>query len=66
MPSEILGFCSSLVYMTAYLLEIKTSLVVFSTFKLIFYAFVFYLKSIGLKFHMNIFFQIDKIDKFST
>ena len=47
MPSEILGFCGSLVYMTVYLLEIKTSLVVFSAFKCFFHAFVFYLKSVG-------------------
>ena len=35
MPSEILGFCSSLVYMKVgqHLLEIEASLVVFSTLK---------------------------------
>ena len=48
MPSEILCFCDSLFYMTVYLLEIETSLVVFIALKMFFfYDCVFYLKSVG-------------------
>ena len=41
MPSKIVGICGSRVYMTIYLLEIKTSLVVLGALKLFFNAFVF-------------------------
>ena len=45
--SEIVGICGRFVHMTIYLSDIKTSLVVFSALKKIFYAFVFYLGSVG-------------------
>ena len=57
MPSEIVGFCGSLVYMTIYLLEIKTSSVVFSVLNCFFYAFVFYVRSVGYIASYELIFQ---------
>ena len=60
MPSEIVGFCGSLFYMTIilYLLEIKTSLVVFSALKLFFYySYVLYLRLVGYRASYKLFFS---------